>query len=227
MVEQSPGRRALISGIGTAIATAAIAIRPTRAHAQAATFQPARHPQDAWLNELSGRHRVIIDCSTATGAGEGLLYSSNLYVANKAAYQLEQGDLAIVVCLRQLATVFAYNDAMWAKYGKAFSAITQFTDPKTKAVPTTNLYNSADYGLSLTNFGNTIGAVVQKGTQFAVCDMATTFIAGHVATEMKADPKALHDELVANLIPNSHLVSAGVIATTRAQEYGYSLLTTL
>jgi len=31
-------------------------------------------------------------------------------------------------------------------------------------------------------------------------------------------------ELTANLVPNGHLVAAGVIATTRAQEYGYTLL---
>ncbi len=227
MTAHSPGRRALVSGIGTAVAAAAIGARPAHAQTPAGPFQPARHPQDAWLNGLPGRHRVIIDCATPTGAGEGLLYASNLYVANKAAYQIEQGDLAIVVCLRHLATVFAYNDAIWGKYGKALSDLTHFTDPKTKAAPSTNLLNSADYGMSLTNFGNTIGAVAAKGTQFAVCDMATTFIAGQVAPAVKADPKALHDEFAANLIPNSHLVSAGVVATTRAQEYGYALLTTL
>jgi hypothetical protein len=34
-------------------------------------------------------------------------------------------------------------------------------------------------------------------------------------------------ELSANLIPNGHLVAAGVVAVNRAQEYGYTLLTAL
>jgi len=35
---------------------------------------------------------------------------------------------------------------------------------------------------------------------------------------------AVFEELKDSVIPNSRFVSAGVIATTRAQEYGYSLL---
>jgi hypothetical protein len=225
--EYSAGRRSLVSGIGAAVAAVAVGVRPARAQAPTGSFKPARHPKDAWLNDAGGKHRVIIDCATPDGAGEGLLYAGNLYTTNKAAYEIDAKDLAIVVCLRHFATVFAYNDTIWGKYGKAFSDLLHFTDPKTKAAPSTNLYNSADYGLTLPNFGNTIGSVVANGTQFAVCDLATTFIAGQLATAAQGDAKAIHDELVANLIPNSHLVSAGVIATTRAQEYGYALLTAL
>jgi hypothetical protein len=103
----------------------------------------------------------------------------------------------------------------------------QFVDPKTKQAPTTNLLNSADYGMSLPNFGNTIASVVKRGTHFAVCEMATSFLAGQVAAAVKADEKAVLQELRSNLIPNSHLVAAGVVAVNRAQEYGYTLLTAL
>ena len=34
----------------------------------------------------------------------------------------------------------------------------------------------------------------------------------------------VHDELVANMVANGHMVPAGVMALTRAQEHGYSLL---
>ena len=34
-------------------------------------------------------------------------------------------------------------------------------------------------------------------------------------------------ELITNTIPNSGMVSAGVLAVNRAQEYGYTLLTAL
>jgi intracellular sulfur oxidation DsrE/DsrF family protein len=158
---------------------------------------------------------------------QGLLYAGNVLEADKAAYQLADADHAMVVTLRHFATVFAYNDTIWAKYGKAFSDLLKFTDPKTNAAPSTNLMNAADYGMMLPNFGTTIDSLVRRGVQFAVCDMATSFIAGQLAAGVKGDAKTIHDELAANLVPNSHLVSAGVIAVTRAQEYGYSLLTTL
>jgi len=77
------------------------------------------------------------------------------------------------------------------------------------------------------NLGNTIPSVIKRGTHFAVCDMATQFISGQAAAAVKANPEALYKEFAANLIPNSHLVSAGVVAVGRAQELGYTLLTAL
>jgi len=226
-------RRALMSGFGVGAAALAIgACARAQAPAPAADaaapgFTPTRHAQDAWLNELPGQHRVFIDASTVSGAGEGILYANNLYVANMNGYQLGSEDLAIVVCLRHFATVFAYEDAIWAKYGEAFSNLLQFTDPTTKKPPTANVLNSADYGMALPSMGNTIGSVVSRGTQFAVCEMATTFIAGQVAMATGGDAAAVEAELRSSLIPNSHLVTAGVVAVNRAQEYGYSLLTAL
>jgi hypothetical protein len=220
-------RRSMVTRIGATIGAFALGTRSAAAQAPAGGFQPARHTQDDWLNQLPGKHRNFIDCATVTGAGSGVLYANNLYVANGSGYQLNQSDLAIVVCLRHFATVFAYNDAIWGKYGKALSDLVQFVDPKTKQAPSTNLLNSADYGLLLTSFGNTIPSVVARGTHFAVCQMATQFIAGQVAPVVKADPKVLYDELASSLIPNSHMVSAGVVAVNRAQEYGYTLLTSL
>jgi hypothetical protein len=215
-----------MAGIGAAVA-AFVLPKTAKAQTPAARFQPARHEQDAWLNAVPGKHRTFIDCATASGAGEGMLYANNLYVANKNGYQLNESDVAVVVCLRHFGTVFAYNDAIWAKYGKAMSDLVQFTDPKTKQAPTSNLLNASGYGTALSNLGTTIDSVVKRGTQFAVCDMATTFISGQVAAAVKANPQDLYKEFVANLIPNSHLVAAGVVAVNRSQEYGYTLLTAL
>jgi len=228
MKYDSSARRSLLAGLGAAVATFALGSRNAKAQAPAASrFQAARHQQDAWLNGLPGTHRTFIDCATVNGAGEGMLYANNLYVANKSGYQINESDLAIVVCLRHFGTVFAYNDAIWGKYGKPLSDLVGFTDPKTKQAPSTNLLNSADYGESMPNLGSTISSVVKRGTQFAVCDMATTFISGRVAAAVKANPPDVYKEFVANLIPNSHLVAAGVVAVNRAQEYGYTLLTAL
>ena len=227
MNNDHPARRSMLSGIGAAIAAFALGPKTAAAQNGAGAFQPARHAQDAWLNQLPGRHRTFIDCATVNGAGEGMLYANNLYVANKSGYQLNENDVAVVVCLRHFATVFAYTDAIWGKYGKAMSDLVQFVDPKTKQAPSTNLLNSADYGMSMPNFGNSIPSVVKRGTHFAVCDMATHFISGQVAMAVKANPDALYKEFASSLIPNSHLVAAGVLATNRAQEYGYTLLTAL
>jgi hypothetical protein len=226
MTHDMQGRRSFVAGLGSA---AALAVGSGAAWAQtpAARFQPARHPQDAWLDAIAGKHRSFIDAATPRGAGEAVLYANNLYESNKSGYSLPEKDVVVVACFRHFATPFAYTDAMWAKYGKQLSMMIEFTDPKTKQPPSTNLLNATGYGMQLTNLGTTIDSVVKRGTRFAVCDMATHFFAAQLASMTKGNGDAIYKELVANLIPNSHMVAAGVLAVNRAQEYGYTFLNTL
>lgn len=219
-------RRTMLTG---AAAATAVALAPQSARAQAPgrRFQPARHTVDEWLDAMPGQHRTIIDCASAASAGAAVLFANNLYVGNQRVYQLEESDVAVVICLRHMATAFAFNDTVWAKYGKALSDAVAFTDPKTGGAPSTNLLDAAGYGGQLPNGGVTIASVVKRGTHFAVCDMATNRLAGVVATATKGVQEAVYTEFVRNLIPNSHLMSAGVVAVNRAQEYGYTLLTSV
>jgi hypothetical protein len=229
MTKQQRARRSVMSGLGVAAVGVALGSRPLAAQTtnSGGRFQPARHQQDAWLDAVAGKHRIFIDASTPRGAGEAILYANNLYEANKSGYSLTEPDVVVVACMRHFATPFAYNDAIWKKYGKVLSMMIEFTDPKTKQAPSTNLLNSSAYGIALSNFGNTIDSVVKRGTRFAVCDMATHFFATQLAMETKGNADAIYKELIANTIPNSHMVAAGVVAVNRAQEYGFSLLSTL
>lgn len=224
---KSTTRRALLNHTLTgAAAAAAVSLASTRVAAQAPArrFQPARHSQDEWLDTVPGKHRTFIDCAAVGAAGAGLLFANNLYVGNARGYQLKEADVAVVVCLRHFATVFAFNDVVWAKYGQALSDAVQFTDPKSGRAPSANLLDASGYS-ELPSAGITISSVVKRGTHFAVCDMATNRLAGVVAAATKGVQEAVYTEFVRNLIPNSHLTAAGVVAVNRAQEYGYTLLT--
>jgi hypothetical protein len=229
MTKQMQARRSMMSGLGAAAVGVALASGRLAAQTGGAKgrFQAARHQQDAWLDAVAGKHRTFIDASTPRGAAEAILYANNLYEANKAGYALPEGDVVVVACMRHFATPFAYNDVIWKKYGSVIGMMIEFTDPKTKRPPATNLLNSAAYGMALPNLGSTIDSVVTRGTRFAVCDMATHFFAAQVAMATKGNPDAVYKELAANLIPNSHMVAAGVVAVNRAQEYGFTLLGTL
>jgi intracellular sulfur oxidation DsrE/DsrF family protein len=101
--------------------------------------------------------------------------------------------------------------------------LTKIKDPKTAKAPAINLLRTPGYGMQLNNLGTTIDDVIKRGVRFAVCDTATHFTAMQLAQATKQDADAVYKDLKANTIPSSHYVSAGIVATNRAQERGYTL----
>ena len=185
-------------------------------------WQPERHKEDDWLDRVPRKHRFVFDSTMPEGFGYALLYASNYFVANRDGYGLQDSDLAVVIVARHFATPFAFNDAMWKKYGATISRLASFTDPKTKQAPTINLYNLPDYGLP--NRSATLDALTKRGVQFAVCQMATRQLAEPLAAAVGDDAESVFKELRENLVSNSHLVAAGIVAVNRAQERGYSFV---
>jgi len=220
-------RRSFLSRLaagGAIVGGAVFRSQPAAAQSSGApSWRPARHTQDDWLDQIPGSHRFIIDTTSAQGLGSALLYANNFFVANQQGYGLGNADAAVVIVLRHNSTGFAYTDAMWAKYSTAIGeAAGNFDDPKTKTKPTLNVYNSGNYLGALPNGGVTFDALIARGVHFAVCQMATRRFAGAIATAHKLDTEAVYKELASNLIRNSHLVSAGIVAVNRAQERGYA-----
>ncbi|MCH8264921.1 MAG: hypothetical protein IIC10_05935 [Proteobacteria bacterium] len=210
------GRRSLLTNMSVA-AVAGLAVSATSASAQApqlaAGFEAARHSEDAWMGELQGSHRVFIDSASLVGGGNALRYANNIISAHEDGYGGTASDFALVVCFRHGSTPYGFDDAMWAKYGKGFS---RAADP----VPTSNPMNAA----SFSNGQNTIASIRARGVQFAICARATRSLSRRLAAAAGGSAEDIFAELVAGAIPNSRFVAAGVLAVTRAQEYGYSLL---
>jgi intracellular sulfur oxidation DsrE/DsrF family protein len=189
----------------------------------AGQWQPQRHNQDDWLDRLEGKHRMVFDATTPEGFGYALLFAGNYYIANADGYGLNDADLAVVIVARHHATPFAFNDAIWRKYGKPLSRMANFVDPRTKAAPTSNLYN-LPLDLKLPNRGGTIDALIKRGVQFAVCQMATRQLVDSFAEAVGGTGEDVFKELSANLVGNSRLVPAGIVAVNRAQERGYTFV---
>src|SRR5947199_9031870 len=185
-------------------------------------WQPERHKGECWLDRLPRKHRFVFDSTMPEGFGYALLYASNYFVANRDGYGLQDSDLAVVIVARHFATPFAFNDAMWKKYGATISRLASFTDPKTKQVPTSNLYNLPDSGLP--NRSANIDTLIKRGVQFAVCEMATKQIAEPLAAASGGKAESVFKELSTNLVANSRFVPAGIVAVNRAQERGYAFV---
>ena len=225
MATNKKQRRQLIARLGTTAAAVALGGGAAAAQTPARSFQPIRHEQDNWLDEIPGRHRLILDTTTPDGFGDALAFLNNYFNVNGNAYGLKDEDLAVVLVARHLSTLFAYTDAVWAKYGTQITARTNFNDPKTKQPPKINLFNAPDYGPALTNRGTTLDALLKRGLRVAVCQTATRNNATAFATATGQTADAVFNELAASLISRSaRLVPAGIITVNNAQERGYSLV---
>jgi intracellular sulfur oxidation DsrE/DsrF family protein len=216
MSKQSPPpteRRSFLTSLNAgaasvaALALGGVAMAQVKS-APAARFEPARHEKDDWLDALPGKHRLVIDTTSAAGVAEGLLFAGNFLLANRNDYGLTNQDMAVIVVVRHFSTGYGFNDAMWAKYGASMR------DPSTASapVPKTNS-NSA-----------TLASLAEQGVQIAICAMASRRIAGMAATATGATTDAVFAEMSANLIANGRLVSAGIVAVNRAQERGYTFV---
>jgi intracellular sulfur oxidation DsrE/DsrF family protein len=188
-------------------------------------FQPARHAEDDWFDQTTAKHRLFYDTTTPGGLGEAIFFARNYFLGSANGYKLTDAELAQILCLRHESTPFAFTDAMWAKYGASLSErAANFVDPKTKQVPTINVYMIGGYGDALRNRDVTIAAMAKRGVRFAVCAMATRATAQLIAQKTGGNVDAVFKELTENLVPNGHMVPAGIVAVNRSQERGYSFV---
>ncbi|MBZ5559995.1 MAG: hypothetical protein LAO77_22265 [Acidobacteriia bacterium] len=222
-------RRSFLARLGVATAAFGAAFGTERATAQTPApaardphWQAVRHPQDDWLDQLPGKHRFFFDVTSTPGLVDTMQFVGNFYEANKSDYDLGPADLAVIVCLRHNAAPFAYNDAMWKKYGETLARRAEYVDQRNKDVtPAANPYTPVAAADAARVRG--LAGLVRNGVRFAVCNISTNGIAGMIARAVDGTRDEIYKELTANLIANARLVPAGILAVNRAQERGYSI----
>jgi intracellular sulfur oxidation DsrE/DsrF family protein len=221
-------RRSFLTGINSKLAAIAAFAAGSATLGQgkpAAKWEPARHEKDDWLDKTAVKHRLVFDTTTPDAFGEALAFAGNYLRVNRVDYGLRDSDLSVVIVARHRSVAFAYNDAIWAKYGTSIAARAKFEDPKTRQPPAANVYNFEDYGDLLHNRGTTVDSLLKQGVQLAVCSTATRAVAGTIAQAVGGNADTIDGELIANLLSNSRMVPAGIVAVSRAQERGYTLVT--
>jgi intracellular sulfur oxidation DsrE/DsrF family protein len=225
----SPERRSFFSlfnaGVASLVALGGSRVAVAQVKTSASTrWEPARHDQDDWLDQIPGKHRMVFDNPTPDVLADGLAFANNFFRTNRTDYGLQNNDLAVVIIARHRATPFGYNDAMWEKYGTIIAARSKVEDPKTKMPPKLNLYNATGYGELIPTRGATLESLAKQGAQFALCSVSTRGYASAIADSTKGNADEIFKELTSNLVTNARMVPAGIVAVNRAQERGYSLV---
>ncbi len=221
-------RKLLVIVILALAAVPALAQDVAPAGAGAGPWGPSHEALDDWMNKPGTRHRMVFDSTSADGGAGAMDFANNFYFTNMSGYNLQPAQLGVIIVLRHMATPYGYNDAVWQKYGAKFAAQFGWKGDQAKRAAKVNPRLVADPadkpppGAEWVADG-TVTKLGEKGTRFAVCGLATQFIAIDLAKKTGAKADAVEAELKASLVPGAVLVPAGIVAVNRAQEHGYAM----
>ncbi len=139
----SPERRSFLSRLNAGAASLAALAMGGVAMAQvksspAPRWEPTLHDKDGWMDEIPGKHRMVIDTTTPAGFRDALLWAGNFMLSNRNDYGLENKDLAVIIVARHISTAYGFNDDMWAKYGASLAGQPPAADAQAKEPPKAN-----------------------------------------------------------------------------------------
>ena len=189
-----------------------VSMPPLRAAAESIPRGAADPAFEAWLNRITGKHRMVFD-APEVNSGMPVIWPRVWLNGNNDNYGTTDTQNSGVVILRHAAIPLAMVDGLWAKYklGEVF-------DLKEGDAPATRNIFAKPMPLPLPGTG--VEQLLAKGVMFGVCNVALTIYSGAVAQKMGLDGAAVKADWVAGLIPGCQVVPSGVLAVGRAQEKG-------
>lgn len=196
------------SFLGRLTALVALGAAPSTLAAADARSAGARWPDETWLERIANReHRVIIDTGTAAD-GQSMRRALNFLDVMNADYHIPDGRTGVAIVMHGTATPLQFDDAIWAKY--AMGRRLGVKDAQGADATANPFRAGAPYSVE---------ALGRRGVQFLACDRSLQRIARDLAGAA-GDASAIHDELVAHLLPGCVAVPAAIAAVSRAQARG-------
>jgi hypothetical protein len=210
----------LAAGLAVTAGVPAIApaIAPASAEAAPAPGGAAPDFDDSWTRRLAAaKHKAVFD---AAEPEEGLaLRHARIYRDGyREALGVEGADVAAVVVLRHAATVLAFDDAIWAKYGVA--KLRDVKDPSTQQHTAHNPFSRPHTDDERRRAGEFLEGLIASGVVVLACNLATRRLAGTMARQAGAAQDQVYAEVRGGLVPGVLLQPSGIYATARAQEVG-------
>ena len=198
-------------GLGGLVAPAEAA-----AERRVAPHTPANPEFEAWLNKITGKHKMPYDMPEPN-SGFGFAWARIFLNTTNETYGTTDAENTVVIVLRHNAIPFGMKSDMWPKYklGEAF----KINDAATNAAAARNPFAYVKPG-DLPFPGMAVDELVAKGVLFGICNMALTFYSAQMAKKTAMQAETIKKDWVANLLPGVQVVPSGVIAINRAQEKG-------
>ena len=206
---------ARLTAAGLAVTAGGSVIVP--APAEGGTVAPEF--DDTWTRRVAAaRHRAVFD-SAEPEEGIALRHARFYRDGYREALGVEGADVVVpVVVLRHAATVLAFDDAIWARYGVA--KLRDVKDPTTQQHTAHNPFSRPHTDEERRRTGEFLEGLVASGVVVLACNLAARRIAGAMARQAGADQAQVYAEVRAGLVPGVILQPSGIYATARAQEVG-------
>lgn len=180
------------------------------------------HWDDSWTMRLTAKHKAVFDSpEISDGFIAGPAYAARYLTGLDEALGVKGADAQVVIVIRHQAIPFAFNDAMWAKYGIGERLKIKSGDKWATANPMGAMRPpSKRPGANPDAIQPRLEWFNAHGHVLLGCGIATQGWATTIAHGVGGKAQAVFDELKANLVPGLILQPNGVYAVLRAQEAG-------
>ena len=207
-------RRGFLGTLAATVAASLTTMTPLRLEAK-----PRAHSStgmdasfEAWLNKITGKHKMLFDAPEVNG-GMPVVWPRVWLNGNNENYGTKDAENSAVIVLRHAAIPIAMKDDVWAKY-----KLGEFFNVKDGDAPATK--NGFAKVMPLPLPGTGLEALLASGAQVGCCNVALTVYSAMWAQKNGQDPATVKADWVAGLIPGVQVVPSGVLAVARAQEKG-------
>ncbi|HJR43280.1 MAG TPA: hypothetical protein VJ812_14400 [Gemmatimonadaceae bacterium] len=203
---------AAAAGFTTLLATPA----PLRAIESSSTRSPggsgdAANP-DGWLDRLNGRDRMLLHAHREL---QPALYAAwNILTNGRQAYGVPEQENSVVVASHGPAIGGMFTDDIWRKFtlGERY----KMNDPATGSPYTKNPFLRPLGGMPP---DATVPDLMKRNVTFIVCNVAVRNLSRRIVGQGEGT-EALHEELVAGLLPGMVVVPDLFVAISHAQKKG-------
>lgn len=179
------------------------------------------------FNQQSLHKQVFLTENLFPPAAFAQIYMKMQSSLNSFEFSMRGSPLAVIGVLMGNATLLALNDRMWSEY--SIGAAYGFNAAKGSPA-TSNIFHKARTRLQLDGnpwqlrsiYHDLSGAaVLKRGAQFFVCNVALATVAYKLASSHHQDAATVLKVLRKNFFQGYHLVPSGVSAAQVAQESGW------
>jgi intracellular sulfur oxidation DsrE/DsrF family protein len=171
----------------------------------------------SWVDQLAKvPYKAVFD-SPALADGAALDLAAGIWDNFKEVYGTDESTRMVII-MRQLGQVMAFNDAMWEKY--AIGEERKVNDPLTKQPARRNPWAKVMAGDPAWAIASKLDSLHARGAIFLVCNRASMNWAASAAERTKGDVEAIKSDVRNNLVPGAILMPTGIFALVRAQNAG-------